>query len=384
MNPGLVIVGSGLAGYTLAREWRKRDKTAALTVISRDHGGFYSKPMLSNALASGKAPAALVMKDAAAMASELNATVLAQCQVTHIDTAGQQLQLADGRTLPYRDLVLATGADPIRLPLAGEGAAAVRSVNDLEDYALFAGALQPGDTVAVLGAGLIGCEFANDLLALGCKPVVVDLAAAPLGRLLPPEAGEWMRHRLEAAGILFRWGAAAQAVNRAAQGLQVMFDSGPPVEAQHVLSAVGLRPRVALAKAAGLNGNQGIVVNALLASSQEHVYALGDNAELAGRVLPYVMPLMHQARALAATLSGTPTEVVYPAMPVTVKTPACPAVVCPPPTGALGQWEVRTTEQACEALFRTQAGALAGFAVLGAAVSQRQVLTAELAAATAK
>ena len=130
MNPGLVIVGSGLAGYTLAREWRKRDKTAALTVISRDHGGFYSKPMLSNALASGKAPAALVTKDAAAMASELNATVLAQCQVTHIDTAGQQLQLADGRTLPYRDLVLATGADPIRLPLAGEGAAAVRSVND--------------------------------------------------------------------------------------------------------------------------------------------------------------------------------------------------------------------------------------------------------------
>ena len=95
------------------------------------------------------------------------------------------------------------------------------------------------------------------------------------------------------------------------------------------------------------------------------------------------MPLMHQARALAATLSGTPTEVVYPAMPVTVKTPACPAVVCPPPPGAAGQWEVRSTAQACEALFRTQAGALAGFAVLGAAVLQRQVLTAELATANA-
>ena len=163
----LVVVGSGLAGYAVAREFRKLDKETPLVVLSRDHGGYYSKPMLSNALAGQKTAASLLMKPAEKMAAELNADVRGGVAVQHIDTAARQLTLANGEVLHYRDLVLALGADPIRVPLAGDAADAVCSVNDLDDYARFSQALEGAHSVAILGAGLIGCEFANDLLHRG-------------------------------------------------------------------------------------------------------------------------------------------------------------------------------------------------------------------------
>jgi rubredoxin-NAD+ reductase len=127
------------------------------------------------------------MKAADKMAVELNATVRAGVSVERIDTAGQQITLVGGEVLAYRDVVLALGADPMRLPLAGDGADAVMSVNDLDDYARFAQALDGARSVAILGGGLIGCEFANDLLHRGIQPSVIDMAEWPLSRLLPRE-----------------------------------------------------------------------------------------------------------------------------------------------------------------------------------------------------
>jgi rubredoxin---NAD+ reductase len=381
MTAPVVIVGSGLAGWNVAREFRKLDKETPLTVISRDGGGFYSKPMLSNALSGGKTAAALVMKTAEKMAAELNATVLSHTQVSAVDTAAKTLQLGDGQTLAWRDLVLALGADPIRLPLKGDAADTVLSVNDLDDFARFSERLEGVRTVALLGSGLIGCEFANDLLARGIEPVVLDLADRPLPRLLPEAASAFLRQRLEAAGVVFRFGVAAQSVDRAASGrLQVSLSDGNTLEADLVLSAVGLVPRTALAKASGLAVKRGIVLDRLLASSAPNVYAMGDCAEIEGLSLPFVMPLMHQARALGATLAGTPTPLVYPAMPVTVKTPACPTVVCPPPMGAVGEWQVDADSTGCEARFHAADGPLLGFAVMGAATARKQALAVQVPA----
>lgn len=210
----VVVVGTGLAGYTLAREFRKLDKDTPLVVLSRDHAGFYSKPMLSNALAGNKTAATLVMKPAEKMAAELNASVRANVVVQAIDAAARTVVLQGGETLAYRDLVLALGADPIRLPLEGDGADAVLSVNDLDDYARFAGQLEGAGTVAILGAGLIGCEFANDLLARGITPTLIDPADRALSRLLPPAASAMLQARLEAAGVRFCMGVSAVAVDR--------------------------------------------------------------------------------------------------------------------------------------------------------------------------
>lgn len=380
MTAAVVVLGSGLAGYNLAREFRKLDKETPLVVVSRDHAGFYSKPMLSNALAGNKTAAALVMKPAATMATELNATVIANASVKRIDTASRSIELDDGRTLAWRDLVLALGADPIRLPLAGDAADSVLSVNDLDDYARFAERLDGVKRVAILGGGLIGCEFANDLLARGIAPTVLDLADRPLSRLLPEGAGARLRARLEAAGVAFRFGVSAVRVDRVNGELHVALSDGSRVACDLVLSAIGLRPRTALAKEAGIAVNRGVVTDQLLATSATHVYAVGDCAEVQGHSLPYVLPIMAQARALGATLAGTPTTLIYPAMAVTVKTPACPTVVCPPPMNAEGTWLVKTTDDACDARFIAADGTLLGFALLGTATSQRQALVATVPA----
>jgi len=372
----VVIVGSGLAGYSVARELRKLDKATPLVILSRDHAGFYSKPMLSNALAGKKTVATLVMKPAAKMAEELPATVRARTLVKQIDTISQTVLLADGEAIGYRDLVFALGADPIRLPLEGDGAPDTLSVNDLDDYARFAERLEGVSAVAILGGGLIGCEFANDLLARGIVPTVIDPAPGALSRLLPPAAGAWLRERLEAAGARFRFGVAATRIDRSGSGYVLDLTDGSRIEAGLVLSAIGLRPRTDLAREAGLAVNRGIVTDRWLATSAAHVHALGDCAEVEGHTLPYVMPIMQQARALAATLAGTPTALVYPAMPVVVKTPACPTVVCPPPMSASGEWSVQSTADALEARFQAADGTLLGFALMGSATSQRQALAA--------
>ncbi len=377
-SPPVVVVGSGLAGYTAAREFRKLDKQTPLVVVSRDHAGFYSKPMLSNALAGGKTAATLVMKPATTMADELSAMVRTHTEVRHIDTTAQTVQLADGQELNYRDLVLALGADPIRLPLEGEGAADLLSVNDLDDYAHFAERLEGVSQVAILGGGLIGCEFANDLLARGIVPTVIDPAAGPLSRLLPRAAAEWLRERLEAAGAHFRFGVAATRIDRSESAFTLDLTDGSRLDAGLVLSAIGLRPRTGMAREAGLAVHRGIVTDRWLATSAAHVYALGDCAEVEGHVLPYVMPIMQQSRALAATLAGIPTAVSYPAMPVVVKTPACPTVACPPPMNAIGEWSVQSGSDALEARFLGADGTLLGFALMGSATAQRQALAAQV------
>ncbi len=377
----VVVIGSGLAGYAVAREFRKLDPETPLLLLSRDHAGFYSKPMLSNALAGQKTAASLLMKSAEKMASELKADIRAGVSVSHIDAAARKVTAGTGAVIAFRDLVLALGADPIRPAMSGDAADAVRSVNDLDDYARFAEALEGAKSVAILGAGLIGCEFANDLLHRGITPTVLDVADRPLSRLLPVEASVWLRERLEAAGVSFRFGVVASRVDRVdGGGMRLSLSDGGALRADRVLSAIGLQPRIALAKAAGLAAARGITADRLLATSAAHVYAVGDCAEVLGLNLPYVMPLMQQSRALAATLCGRPTPVAYPAMPVLVKTPACPTIVCPPPPGAVGEWQVVSTDGACEARFVSADGSLLGFALLGTATSKKQTWAAEVPA----
>jgi rubredoxin---NAD+ reductase len=382
MTEAVVIIGAGLAGYNVAREFRKLDAETPIVVVSRDHAGFYSKPMLSNALAGKKTAATLVMKDAEKMAGEIKARVIGGVSVLGIDTAARKVNLSNGETLAYRDLVLALGADPIRLPLQGNAADTVLSVNDLDDFARFATALDtaakggPVKRVAILGAGLIGCEFANDLLHREVQATVLDLADRALARLLPPEGSARLQAKLEAQGAQFKFGVGASSLDKAEGGehpLRLTLTDGSTLDTDLVLSAIGLQPRTDLAAAAGLQVARGITVNRELATSAANVFAVGDCAEVQGHLLPYVLPLMAQARALAATLSGKPTAVSYPAMPVVVKTPAWPTVVCPPAPGSQGAWVVTQDDEQIDARF--MAGEqLLGFALQGKAVSQRQAL----------
>ena len=379
-SAALVILGTGLAAYTLAREFRKLDSTSSLLLVTRDGGGFYSKPSLSNALASNKTPAQLQTRTTEQMASELNAEIRAHSEVSGINPATRQITLADGTPLVYERLVIACGADPIRLSFEGDGADAVQSVNDLDDYSRFYAGLENAKSVAVIGAGLIGCEFANDLASREIKASVVDPSAWPLSRLLPEAAGRQFTTGLQGKEIEFYFGTSVKSIWKAASSYRLDLADGRQIMADQILSAIGLRPRIALAQAAGIACQRGIVTNQLLETSISGIYAMGDCAEIAGLHLPFILPIMHQARALAKTLTGTPTPLTYPAMPVVVKTPACPTVVCPPAAGAEGAWQSEPIEGGLQAFFKSPAGELQGFALLGSATTQSQALAAQLPA----
>jgi rubredoxin---NAD+ reductase len=377
MTAPIIILGSGLAGYTLAREFRKLDAKTPLTIVTRDNGCVYSKPMLSNALSSGKAAADLPSASADKAALDLQATILAGTEVTALDTATKMLQTSRGE-LRYRALVFAVGAEPIRPALTGDAQDAVFSVNDLSGYARFRAALKPGAHVAILGSGLIGCEFANDLASAGFAVTVIGPSAYPLQPLAPQVVGETLQSALASVGVNWRLGRTATMVSRQAGRIALTLDDASSIVADVVLSAIGLRPCTVLAQAAGIVVNRGIATDSQLHTSAADVYALGDCAEIDGCVMPYVMPIMHAARALAKTLAGQATSVVFPLMPVAVKTPACPIVIQPAPMGSETQWVTMESDNGLQLWQLDRDGKMLGFALTGAKTRQRAAMLARL------
>jgi rubredoxin-NAD+ reductase len=381
-NAPIVVIGTGMAGYNFADEFRKHNLDTPLILISGDDGRSYSKPMLSTGYTKNYETRDLAQSDAGSMGKELKAAVWTMTHVTAIDTAKQQIKLGDAETvIHYGKLVLALGADVIRPPVVGDGLDYVYSVNDLLDYDDFRKAMAKNKVrkVCIIGGGLIGSEFTNDLLNGGFEVEAVDPLGHCLPTLLPEPAGRAVQRALEAKGAKFHFGPLVTEVNKRADGgVTVTLNDGQTIDADLVLSAVGVRPRVDLAKASGLQCNRGILVNRKLETSAKNVYALGDCAEVEGNVLVYVAPLMAAARALGATLAGKPTDVVYPAMPVTIKTPACPVVVSPPPRGAEGRWEIQEDGNNVVAEFRDSGGQLLGFALTGEGTKEKMRLQKEL------
>jgi rubredoxin-NAD+ reductase len=264
------------------------------------------------------------------------------------------------------------------------------SVNHVEHYARFREQLDATEAgrqarVIILGAGLIGCEFADDLAGGGHAVTLVDPAPLPLAALAAPELSQGLRAALLARGVTLRLGTTASRVDRTANGLAASLANGETVEADIVLSAVGLRPSIALAQAAGLAVNRGIVVDAYGQASAENVYALGDCAEYteadgATRIMPYIAPLMNAARAIARTLTGTPTAIDLKPAAVIVKTPSYPLALVPPPHKALadGSWQTAVENERTVCRFYDAQGVLAGFGLSHHESASRQALMAEL------
>ena len=378
----VVVIGSGLAGYGLVRELRRKDESVSITVLTADGGEGYSKPMISTGYTKDLNADKLAAQSAEELAEQLNVTVRTRTRVASIDTQAQVVQLEGGEALPYSELVLALGAELIRPPIGGDAAEDVLGVNDLDDYRRFQDLLaaKGAKKVAIIGAGLIGCEFTNDLLNGGFKVESVDPLGWCLPTLLPERSGRAVQAALEEKGATFHFGPLATEVNRAGDGYAVTLNNGDTIEADAVLCAVGVKPRTGLASDAGIEVNRGIVTDRQLRTNAPNVFAMGDCAEVAGHVLVYVAPLMAAARALAATLAGEATDVSYPAMPVAIKTPACPVVVSPPAKDAEGDWHFEGDAPDIKALFRSGAGDLLGFALTGQAVKERMALAKQLPA----
>ena len=379
MSAPVVIVGTGLAGYNLAREFRKLDGETPLLLITADDGRSYSKPMLSTGFGKNKDADGLSMAEPGAMAETLKAEVRTHTRISGIDPGHKRLWIGE-EAVAYRDLILACGAQTVRVPVDGDAPEAIFPINDLEDYARFRAAVAGQQRVLILGAGLIGCEFANDLILGGYEVQLVAPCEQVMPTLLHPAAAAAVQAGLESLGAKFHLGPVLNRLQRCDDGLEAHLSDGQVIPCDAVVSAIGLRPRTDLAAAAGLEVNRGVVVDRSLKTSHANIYALGDCAEVDGLNLLYVMPLMSCARALAQTLAGKPTDVSYGAMPITVKTPVCPLVVSPPPRASEGVWSVEGQGADIKALCHDRNGKLLGYALTGTAVMDKLALNKELPA----
>ena len=365
----VVIVGSGMAGHALVRQLRRRDSSLPITLVTADGGEMYSKPKLSVALADGKLSGELVQMEGGAVAEKYGFSLRSHTRVLGVDLRQKLLATHQG-PIPFDSLVLALGASPMRLPIADQAPGRVFSVNSLEDYRRWREVLRPGSRVLLIGAGLIGCEFADDLITYGASVDLVEPASWPLGRLLPQQLGESLASELGRRGARLHLNRTVAELQPEGSTVRVKLDNGQILRVDLVLTSVGLQPNTQLALAAGLRVNRGIMVDRQLRTSHPQIYAIGDCAETPGGVLPFVMPLMAQATCLAAVLTGESCRLEYAAMPVTVKTSSLPLVILPPPPHAKGEWRIDGEGINQAAIFSAPGGAPLGFALTGESTAQ--------------
>jgi nitrite reductase (NADH) large subunit len=276
-------------------------------VLSEEPCVAYDRIKLSSALAQagpkGLAAADLSLKPAGwhqAHGFELRLGVKAES----LDLARRMLVTEGGESLPFDDLVLATGSQPILPPLPGIGFEGVHVFRRLADCQALAAAAKPGLKAIVVGGGLLGLEAAKGLLNLGCQVTVVHLADRLMERQLDVRAAAYLQADLERQGLRFELEAQTEALlgGPGIEGLRLKDGRSLPV--QLLVFAIGVRPEVSLARSAGLLVNRGVVVDDHLRASAPGVWALGECAEHRGVAYGLVAPLYEQAATLAKRLAG--------------------------------------------------------------------------------
>jgi len=336
--------------------------------------------MLSNALTKGKTAEQIALFDAETMAKKLDAEIFPFTKVVAIEAASHTLTTADDNVFNYSKLVLALGAHAIKIPFAGNAANEVLSVNDLTDYTMFRQKLTGAKHITIIGPGLIGCEFANDLLNADFDVSIIGPSEQPMDKLLPKEIAKELADKLSQLGADWHFKTTTKSINKAVNGYSVELENGITIKTDLVLSAIGLRAHIELAEAAGLDVNRGVITDGSLQTSSKDIYALGDCAEVMGHNLLFIAPITAASKSLAQTLFGNVTAVKYPAMPVTIKTPCYPLVVSAPGPDVQGHWAIDAVESGfgAKALFVDESNALLGFVLSGDAVVEKRRLTGQL------
>ncbi|WP_312691350.1 NADH:flavorubredoxin reductase NorW [Kosakonia sp.] len=321
MNAGIVIIGSGFAARTLVKNIRKLDATLPLTLIAADSMDEYNKPDLSHVISLAQRADDLTRQSAGEFAEQYAVQLFPHTRVTAIDTENRIVKSAD-QHWPYDKLVLATGAAAFIPPLPGS--ALMLTLNSQQEYRQCEAQLRDARRVLIVGAGLIGCELAMDFCRAGKTVTVLDNAASILPSLMPPEVSGRLQHCLTAMGVRLLLKSRLLSLEQTDNGIRAALDDDRETEVDVVVAATGLTPQVGLAQSAGINVGRGIVVDSTLQTSQPQIFALGDCAEINGRVLPYLQPIQLSAMTLAKNLTGNSTPLTLPAMLVKVKTPLMP------------------------------------------------------------
>jgi rubredoxin-NAD+ reductase len=318
---GVVIIGAGRAGWSLAENLRAADAQVPITLVTACAGDVYDKPMLSIALARQTALQSLAKETGTDAASRLCVKLMPHTHAVHINSNTRQVRTTRG-TLRYDELVLAHGAEPA-LPKVLPAALCWR-VNHLAAYLKLRAALGDAETegakdVLIVGAGLVGSELANDLALGGHRITLLDTQAAPLARWQADAAGTPLLKAWRDLPIRFVGEAQVQQVEKIGTRLRVTTECGQRFAADHVIAATGLKTPSRLAESAGLAWQNGIAVDgATLRTSDAHIHAMGDCITIDGQASRFIEPITRQARTIAAHIAGR-TAVPYEARPAVVR-----------------------------------------------------------------
>jgi NADPH-dependent 2,4-dienoyl-CoA reductase/sulfur reductase-like enzyme/nitrite reductase/ring-hydroxylating ferredoxin subunit len=273
--PGrIVILGGGAAGFAAAERLRRDGYQGELTMVSDDTAPPVDRPNLSKDYLAGTAPEDWMPMRPDNFYADNGIELRLGTSVSAIDRNGRQLILGVGGTLPYDRLLLATGAEPVRLSVPGGDQPHIHTLRTLADCrAIIAGAKE-AKRVAVIGASFIGLEVAASLRTRGIETHVIAPEAIPMEKILGAEMGRFVRALHEEHGVVFHLGEGITGF----EGKQVKLKSGGSLDADLVVTGVGVRPRIALAEKAGLAIDRGVSVNAWLETSDPMILAAGDIA----------------------------------------------------------------------------------------------------------
>jgi len=278
----VVIVGAGQAGVQTAEALRSGGYTGPITLLGDEPHGPYHRPPLSKAWLAGEMDAAQLVMRAPEMLARKGIDLRIGVRVAAIDRAARQLQLADGSTLPYGALVLATGASPRALPLPGGDAPGVLALRGKDDASAIAermaACLAVQQPVVVIGGGFIGLEVAATARKKGLAVTVLEAAPRLLGRVLAPMLSDWYAELHRSHGVQLVLDARIAAIETAASGdvAGVRLADGTLVPAGLVVVGIGVQANDGLAQAAGLACERGIVVDACGRTGDAHIFAAGD------------------------------------------------------------------------------------------------------------
>lgn len=326
-NAGVVIVGAGCAGWHMARVLRELDASMPITLVTACNGDVYDKPLLSIAMARGLLLPDLVKETASQAAARLNIRLLTQTHAISIAADSSILRTTRG-ALRYRHLVLAHGASQRVIPQMPE--ALCWRINDLQAYTEFRKRIdtQPNtlrQRVLIAGAGLVGCELANDLALGGYQVLLLDINKRPLHGVLSDQKSEELLAAWKELPLQFVGSVRVANVRCNGTMRQVTTEDGQIFEADHVVSAIGLDTPSQLARTAGLAWNNGIAVDAeKLRTNVGNIHALGDCISIDGNAYRFIEPINRQARIVAANITGDNADHYVSTRPVVrVKTSSC-------------------------------------------------------------
>jgi NADPH-dependent 2,4-dienoyl-CoA reductase/sulfur reductase-like enzyme/nitrite reductase/ring-hydroxylating ferredoxin subunit len=270
----IVIIGGGAAGNAAAEMLRREGYTGPLTMLSADDDRPYDRPNLSKDYLAGNAPEEWIPLRSADFYREQRIELQLGARVAAIDPGNREVRLTDGRRYPYGALLLASGAEPVRLPAPGLDHPQVHYLRTLSDSRKLIAKATASHRAVVIGASFIGLEVAASLRTRGLDVSVVAPEARPMETVFGAEVGDLVRRVHEEHGVVFRLGTKPAAIE--ANG--VVLDSGDRLDADLVVVGIGVRPETALAAGAGLTVDRGIIVDAFLETSTPGIWAAGDVA----------------------------------------------------------------------------------------------------------